>query len=99
MKNKNEINLETLKKLSKLARLEVDENTSNDLIRDLNKILGFINQLNEVDTKNIEPLNSVTSNKMPLREDKVKDGNINEEILQNAPEKTNDYFVVPKVIE
>ena len=99
MNAKNKIDHKTLKKLSKLSRLEINNSNNNDLIEDLNKILGFVDQLNEVNTNKVDPLNSVTGHSLPLREDEVKDGNISEIILKNAPEKSGDYFVVPKVIE
>ena len=99
MNAKIKIDHKTLKKLSKLSRLEIDDSNNNDLIEDLNKILGFVSQLNEVDTSKVDPLNSVTGHSLPLRQDEVKDGNISDMILKNAPEKAGDYFVVPKVIE
>ena len=76
----------------------VDEN-SQRLIKDLNEIIGFIDQLNEVNTENIKPLSSVTGHALPLRDDKVSDGNINSAVLKNAPEQNSGYFVVPKVVE
>jgi len=69
------------------------------LIKDLNEIIGFIDQLNEVNTDNVDPLSSVTGHDLPLRKDKVIDGEINDKILENAPEKISGYFVVPKVVE
>ena len=65
----------------------------------LNKIIGFIEQLNEVDTDSVSPLSSVTGHNLPIREDVVDDGNKNNDVLENAPEKKSGYFVVPKVIE
>ncbi len=99
MNNKKTIDLNTLKKLSKLSRLYIPNNDTEKLIRDLNQIIGFIDQLNEIDTNNIQPLSSVTGHDLPLREDKINEGNINEQILKNAPEQKSGYFVVPKVIE
>ena len=96
---KNKIDLLALEKLSKLSRLKVNESSVKELIKDLNQIIGFIDQLNEVNTENIEPLSSVTGHQLPLRKDHVTDGKISKIILENAPEKTSDYFVVPKVIE
>ena len=64
-----------------------------------NKIIGFIEQLNEVDTESVNPLSSVTGHNLPIREDVVDDGNKNNDVLENAPEKKSGYFVVPKVIE
>ena len=92
MNTKNKIDLLSLEKLSKLARLEVNKTTSQELINDLNQIIGFIDQLNEVSTEKIEPLSSVTGHQLPLRKDQVTDGGINELVLENAPEKTSDYF-------
>ena len=99
MNNKKTIDLNTLKKLSKLSRLYIPNNDTEKLISDLNQIIGFIDQLNEIDTNNIQPLSSVTGHDLPLREDKINEGNINEQILKNAPEQKSGYFVVPKVIE
>ena len=59
----------------------------------------FIDQLNEVNTDNVHPLSSVTGHDLPLRKDKIIDGDINDKILKNAPEKISGYFVVPKVVE
>ena len=63
----------------------------------LNEIIGFIEQLNEVDTDSVSPLSSVTGHNLPIREDVVNDGNKNNDVLENAPEKKSGYFVVPKV--
>ena len=68
-------------------------------MEDINKIIGFIEQLNEVDTYSVSPLSSVTGHNLPIREDVVDDGNKNNDVLENAPEKNSGYFVVPKVIE
>ena len=99
MSTNNKIDLSSLEKLSKLARLEVNNSSAKELIKDLNQIIGFIDQLNEVNTANVEPLSSVTGHQLPLRKDEVTDGKIDKMILENAPEKTSNYFVVPKVIE
>ena len=99
MSNNSKIDLDTLKKLGKLSRIPIDETGSNKLIEDLNKIIGFIEQLNEVDTENVNPLSSVTGHNLPIRKDVVDDGNKNNDVLENAPEKNSGYFVVPKVIE
>ena len=99
MSNNSKIDLDKLKKLGKLSRIPIDETGSNKLIEDLNKIIGFIEQLNEVDTDNVSPLSSVTGHNLPIREDVVNDGNKKNDILENAPENKSGYFVVPKVIE
>ena len=100
MSNKKSIvDIQTVNKIAKLARLNIPENDKDNLIIDLNNILEFVAQLEEVETSNIEPLASVTGHKLPLRIDEVTDGNIEDLVLQNAPEKSSGFFVVPKVIE
>ena len=99
MNNEKKINSSSLKKLARLARLEINKDSEVNLIKDLNEIIGFIDQLNEVNTDNVDPLSSVTGHDLPLRQDKVVDGEINDKILENAPEKISGYFVVPKVVE
>ena len=100
MSNKKSIvDIQTVNKIARLARLNIPENDKDNLIIDLNNILEFVAQLEEVETSNIEPLASVTGHKLPLRNDEVTDGNIEALVLQNAPEKSSGFFVVPKVIE
>ena len=100
MSNKKSIvDIQTVNKIARLARLNIPENDKDNLIIDLNNILEFVAQLEEVETSNIDPLASVTGHKLPLRIDEVTDGNIEDLVLQNAPEKSSGFFVVPKVIE
>tara|TARA_B110000238_G_scaffold94686_1_gene103470 strand:+ start:1061 stop:1363 length:303 start_codon:yes stop_codon:yes gene_type:complete len=100
MSNKKSIvDIQTVNKIARLARLNIPENDKDNLIIDLNNILEFVAQLEEVETSNIEPLASVTGHKLPLRIDEVTDGNIEDLVLQNAPDKSSGFFVVPKVIE
>ena len=93
------INKEAVKKISKLSRIASNDEFETSMIKDLNTILKFVDQLNEVDTKDIEPLSSVAEQKLFQREDVVKKMNEKEEILKNSPHKNENYFVVPKVIE
>ena len=93
------INKEAVKKISKLSRIASNDEFETSMIKDLNTILKFVDQLNEVDTKDIEPLSSVVEQKLFQREDVVKKINEKEEILKNSPNKNENYFVVPKVIE
>ena len=93
------INKATVKKISKLARIASDEQFEDFMIKDLNSILAFVEQLNELDIKNIEPLSSVVEQKLFQREDLVKIMNEKEDVLKNSPHKNENYFVVPKVIE
>ena len=93
------INKATVKKISKLARIASNEQFEESMIKDLNSILKCVEQLNELNIKNIEPLSSVVEQKLFQREDIVKIMNEKEDILKNSPDKNENYFVVPKVIE
>ena len=93
------IDQKTVKHISKLARISINEKKAESLANDLNNIFKFIEKLNKLDTKNIEPLTSIAETKLYLREDKIKESNIRDQILENSPEKNKEFFVVPKVIE
>ena len=93
------IDLKTIKHISKLSRISVDEKKAEKLADDLNSIFDFIEKLNELKTDNIEPLTSVTETTLKLRSDEVKSKNIREQIVKNSPKENEYYFVVPKVIE
>ena len=93
------IDKNTVKHISKLARISVDEEKANKLAGDLNSIFNFIEKLNELKTENVEPLTSIAETTLRFREDKIKSENIREKILKNSPENNEDFFVVPKVVE
>jgi aspartyl-tRNA(Asn)/glutamyl-tRNA(Gln) amidotransferase subunit C len=93
------INLKTIKHISKLSRISVDDAKANKLAGDLNSIFDFIEKLNELNTDNVEPLTSVAETTLKLRADEVKSKNIRDQILKNSPEENEDFFVVPKVVE
>ena len=93
------INLKTIKHISKLSRISVNEKKAEKLASDLNSIFEFIEKLNELKTENVEPLTSVAETTLKLRADEVKSKNLREQIIKNSPEDNEDYFVVPKVIE
>ena len=93
------IDLKTVKHISKLSRISIDEEKAKKLSKDLNSIFKFIEKLNELDTKNVEPLSSIVQKNLKLRKDQVKSKNIREDILKNSPEDNEDFFVVPKVVE
>ena len=93
------IDLKTIKHISKLSRISVDEKRAEKLADDLNSIFDFIEKLNELKTDNVEPLTSVAETTLKLRPDVVKIKNIREQIVKNSPQDNEDYFVVPKVIE
>ncbi|MDA7807671.1 Asp-tRNA(Asn)/Glu-tRNA(Gln) amidotransferase subunit GatC [Candidatus Pelagibacter sp.] len=93
------INLKTIKHISKLSRISVDDAKANKLAGDLNSIFDFIEKLNELNTDNVEPLTSVAETTLKLRADEVKSKNIRDQILKNSPEENEDFFVVPRVVE
>lgn len=90
---------ETVKRIATLARLKLSDERVAPMQQDLNRILHFIDQLNEVDTSSVERLESVKGLSMSFRQDVVNDGNCVEKILANAPEVACNMFVVPKVVE
>tara|TARA_Y100001970_G_scaffold116488_1_gene144961 strand:+ start:272 stop:559 length:288 start_codon:yes stop_codon:yes gene_type:complete len=93
------INLKTIKHISKLSRISVNEKRAEKLTEDLNSIFKFIEKLDELSTDKIEPLTSIAETTLKLRKDEVKSQNIREKIVKNSPIKNEDYFVVPKVVE
>ena len=93
------IDKDTVKHISKLARISLDEKKINSLSKDLSSIMKFIEKLNELNTDKTTPLTSIINASLKSREDEVKDGKIRDQILKNSPEKNEEFFVVPKVIE
>ncbi|MDA9604705.1 Asp-tRNA(Asn)/Glu-tRNA(Gln) amidotransferase subunit GatC [Candidatus Pelagibacter sp.] len=93
------IDLKTIKHISKLSRISVDEEKAKKLAGDLNSIFDFIEKLNELNTDKVEPLTSVVETTLKLRTDEVKSKDIRDQILKNSPDENEDFFVVPKVIE
>jgi aspartyl-tRNA(Asn)/glutamyl-tRNA(Gln) amidotransferase subunit C len=93
------IDLKTIKHISKLSRISVDDKKAEKLAGDLNSIFEFIEKLNKLDTKNIEPLTSVAETTLKFRNDEVKSKDIRDQILKNSPDDNEDFFVVPKVVE
>ena len=89
----------TVKRVARLARLKVSEEQLPRLAGELNSILGWIEQLNEVDVSGVEPLTSVVSMKMKTRSDEVTDGHYAAKIVANAPAQEDAFFMVPKVVE
>ena len=93
------IDKDTVKHIAKLARISLDEKKINSLSKDLSSIMKFIEKLNELNTDKTGPLTSIINASLRTREDEVKDGKIRDQILKNSPEKNEEFFVVPKVIE
>ncbi len=90
---------DTVRQIAFLARIKVPEEALEGLADELSNILGWIEQLNEVDTQGVEPMTSVADLTLPEREDIVTDGNYPERVLANAPEADDGFFAVPKVVE
>ena len=89
----------TINKIAKLARIKLSAKEAEALLKDMNSILDWVEQLNEVNTDSIEPLANISSSILPQRKDESKDVNSCDEILQNSPDKLEGYFAVPKVVE
>jgi aspartyl-tRNA(Asn)/glutamyl-tRNA(Gln) amidotransferase subunit C len=89
----------TVAHIATLARIKLPETEQGRIAGELSHILTWIEQLSEVNTDGVEPMTSVVAMTMPMREDIVTDGNRVEDILANAPERANGFFVVPKVVE
>ena len=94
-----EFDKKSLLKLGKLARISISDDKLNNLSKDLNSILKFVDQLKEIKTDQVDPTSNSLNQKLEVRDDKVITKNNAEDILENAPEKEMDFFVVPKVIE
>lgn len=89
----------TVKRVAKLARIAIRDEEADRLAPELGNILGWIEQLGEVDTSSVEPMTAVIPNHLRLRDDVVNDGGIRAKVLANAPEGEHGFFTVPKVIE
>ena len=93
------IDKEKIKHVAKLARISLDEKKTDSLTKDLSSIFKFIEQLNELDTKKVEPLSSILNEPLRAREDEINDGKIKDQVLKNSPKKNEEFFIVPKVVE
>ena len=89
----------TINKIAKLARIRLSEKEADEFLKDINSILDWVEQLNEVNTDNVEPLTNISSSALTKRKDEAQDMNSSDEILQNSPDKLEGYFAVPKVVE
>tara|TARA_R110002020_G_scaffold106325_10_gene247515 strand:- start:432 stop:734 length:303 start_codon:yes stop_codon:yes gene_type:complete len=95
----NGVSPDDVKKIARLSRLHVETDQLQPLADDLNGILGWIEQLNEVDVEGVEPMTCAVDMAAPLREDVISDGGKREDILKNAPKKDDGFFVVPRSVE
>jgi len=93
------IDKDTVKHIAKLARISLDDEKIDSLSKDLSSIIKFIEKLNELKTDKTKPLTSIINASLKPRKDEIKDGKIRDQILKNSPEKNEEFFVVPKVID
>ena len=93
------IDIKTVEEVAHLARLEFTEEGKVDILNDMNRMLAFVDKLNEMDTDGVDPLIYMTDEKNVMREDEPKETLTQKEALKNAPKKDSDYFKVPKVID
>jgi aspartyl-tRNA(Asn)/glutamyl-tRNA(Gln) amidotransferase subunit C len=93
------VNADQVRHVARLARLALADDEIDRMVPELNNILGWVEQLGEVDTDGVEPLTAVIENHLRLRDDVVNDGNCRDDILKNAPDAQHGFFAVPKVIE
>ena len=88
-----------VKKVAKLSKISLNDSKLESLSKDLASILNFVEQLNKLDTKKTEPLTSIVDKTLEPRNDKINDGKIKDQILKNSPDKNEEFFIVPKVVE
>lgn len=93
------VDADTVRRIGRLARIKIEENDVEKLQGELNVILGFVDQLSEVDVDGVEPMTSVAPMALRRREDQVTDGGYPDKIVANAPLSEDDFFMVPKVVE
>jgi aspartyl-tRNA(Asn)/glutamyl-tRNA(Gln) amidotransferase subunit C len=93
------VDLATVKRVARLARIAVNEDDANRMTGELNAILGFVKQLDEVDIRGVEPMTSIMPMALRRRDDVITDGSKAQDIVANAPASEENFFVVPKVIE
>ena len=93
------VSKDDVKKVARLSRIAVPDDRLDGLVDELNGILGWIEELNEVDIEGVEPMTSVVETTLPMRGDEVTDGDIRDQVLANAPKTEDGFFVVPKAVE
>jgi aspartyl-tRNA(Asn)/glutamyl-tRNA(Gln) amidotransferase subunit C len=93
------VDSDTVRRIAHLARIRLEDDRIEPMREELNTILAFVEQLEEVDTQNVEPMTSVVATKMRLRPDVVTDGGISEDVIANAPASEDGFFMVPRVVE
>jgi len=94
-----QVDAATVRRIARLARIKITDDEARALEKELSGILDWVEQLDEVDVGNVEPMTRVTPMTLKQRDDRVTDGGIADEVLANAPQRADDFFVVPKVVE
>ena len=93
------IDLQTVKKIASLSRISVTDAEAEAMVPELNNMLGWVEQLGEVDVTGVQPMTAVIPNHQRLRDDVINDGDVRDKVLANAPQAEHGFFAVPKVIE
>ena len=93
------IDRDTVRRIARLSRLALDEGQAQAMESELNALLSWVEQLGEVDVAGVEPMTSVVAAKLKMRDDVVTDGGYADELMKNAPQSEDHFFVVPKVVE
>ena len=93
------VNAQQVRHVAKLARIAMSDSEIEAMVPEFNQIIGWVEQLAEVDTDGVEPLTAVIDNQLRLRDDVVDDGDCRDAVLKNAPDAQHGFFAVPKVIE
>jgi aspartyl-tRNA(Asn)/glutamyl-tRNA(Gln) amidotransferase subunit C len=93
------VDKDTVRRIAKLARIAMDDRQATEMETELNALLAWVEQLSEVDCENVAPMTSVVEQRLRMREDAVTDGGYADDLMKNAPQSENHFFVVPKVVE
>jgi aspartyl-tRNA(Asn)/glutamyl-tRNA(Gln) amidotransferase subunit C len=93
------VDRDTVRRIAKLARIAMDDAQAGEMEAELNALLAWVEQLGDVDIKDVPPMTSVVEQRLPMREDVVTDGGSADDLMKNAPQAENHFFVVPKVVE
>ncbi|MEX0921212.1 MAG: Asp-tRNA(Asn)/Glu-tRNA(Gln) amidotransferase subunit GatC [Rhodovibrionaceae bacterium] len=93
------VDKDTVERIAKLARIRLKEEQKEPLAKELSNILGWVEQLSQLDTEGVPPMTSVVEMRIPLRKDEVSDGGYPDKVTANAPEASHGFYVVPKVVE
>jgi aspartyl-tRNA(Asn)/glutamyl-tRNA(Gln) amidotransferase subunit C len=93
------VDKDTVRRIAKLARIAMDDRQATEMEAELNALLAWVEQLSEVDCENVAPMTSVVEQRLGMREDAVTDGGYADDLMKNAPQSEDHFFVVPKVVE